>query len=76
MEKAVLDMAVDYPAYGQLRVSSELKKNGVLVLPGEIRSVWLRNDLVSSEAPCGLEDKDRTRWYSTHRNPIESFRKT
>ena len=38
-------MAVDYPAYGQLRVSNELKKNGILVSPGGVRSIWLRNDL-------------------------------
>ncbi len=45
MEKAVVDMAVEYPAYGQLRVSNELKKTGVLVSPGGVRSIWLRNDL-------------------------------
>lgn len=45
IEKAVIEMAVEYPAYGQLRVSNELKKEGVLISPGGVRSVWLRNDL-------------------------------
>ena len=45
VENAVLDMAIEYPAYGQLRVSNELKKKGVLVSPGGVRSIWLRNDL-------------------------------
>ena len=45
VEKAVLDMAIEYPAYGQLRVSNELKKLGMLVSPGGVRSIWLRNDL-------------------------------
>jgi len=45
VENAVVDMAVEYPAYGQLRVSNELKKSGVLVSPGGVRSIWLRNDL-------------------------------
>ncbi|XVN40411.1 MAG: IS481 family transposase [Rickettsia hoogstraalii] len=45
IEKAVMDMAIEYPAYGQLRVSNELKKTGVLVSPGGVRSIWLRNDL-------------------------------
>jgi len=45
VEMAVLDMAIEYPAYGQLRVSNELKRNGVLVSPGGVRSIWLRNDL-------------------------------
>ena len=45
IEKAVVEMAISYPAYGQLRVSNELKKQGVLVSPGGVRSIWLRNDL-------------------------------
>jgi transposase InsO family protein len=44
IEKAVCDMAVEYPAYGQLRVSNELKKLGMLISPGGVRSIWLRND--------------------------------
>ena len=45
IEQAVLAFAIDKPAYGQLRVSNELKKQGVFVSPGGVRSVWLRHDL-------------------------------
>lgn len=45
IEQAVVAMAVDLPAYGQLRVSNELKKRGLFVSPGGVRSVWLRHDL-------------------------------
>ena len=45
VEKAVLDMAIEYLAYGQLRVSNELKRNGIMVSPRVVRSIWLRNDL-------------------------------
>jgi hypothetical protein len=45
IEKAVVDMATEYPAYGQLRVSNKLKKQGILVSSGGVRSIWLRNDL-------------------------------
>lgn len=38
-------MAIEYPAYGQLRVSNELKKVGILVSLGGVRSIWLRNEL-------------------------------
>lgn len=45
IEKAVVDMAIDNPALGQLRVSNELKRQGVLISPGGVRSIWLRHDL-------------------------------
>lgn len=44
-EKNVVEFAVEQPAYGQVRVSNELKKKGVLISPGGVRSVWLRHDL-------------------------------
>lgn len=45
VEAAVLAFAFEQPAYGQMRVSNELKKQGVFISPGGVRSVWLRNDL-------------------------------
>jgi transposase InsO family protein len=45
VEKAVVDMAIEQPAYGQLRASNELKKQGIVLSPGGVRSVWMRNDL-------------------------------
>lgn len=45
IEARIVEFAIDQPAYGQLRVSNELKKEGILISPGGVRSVWLRNDL-------------------------------
>lgn len=45
VEQAVLKMAFELPAYGQVRVSNELKKQGILLSPGGVRSIWLRHDL-------------------------------
>jgi len=45
IEDAVLKMAIEKPAYGQLRVSNELKKEGMFISPGGVRSVWMRHDL-------------------------------
>jgi len=45
IEKAILILAIDKPALGQVRVSNELKKQGLFVSPGGVRSVWLRHDL-------------------------------
>lgn len=45
VEQAVVEMAIDKPAFGQVRVSNELKQQGVFISPGGVRSVWLRHDL-------------------------------
>ena len=45
VEKAVVDFAIEKPAYGQLRTSNELKKKGIFVSPGGVRSICLRHDL-------------------------------
>src|SRR5688572_22737088 len=41
IEAAVVALATDNPALGQVRVSNELKKRGVFVSPGGVRSIWL-----------------------------------
>jgi transposase InsO family protein len=47
IEQAVCAMAIEQPAFGQLRASNELKLRGILVSPAGVRSIWLRNDLES-----------------------------
>jgi len=47
IEEAVVKFATDKPAYGQQRVSNELKKQGKFVSPGGVRSIWLRHGLES-----------------------------
>jgi len=45
VEEAVVQMAFDYPAYGQQRACNELRKKGIFISAGGIRSVWLRHNL-------------------------------
>ncbi len=46
-EQAVIASALEYPAYGQVRTSNELRKRGVFVSPSGVRSIWLRHDLAN-----------------------------
>ena len=45
IEEAAVQLAYDKPAWGQVRVSNELRKNSMFISPGGVRSVWLRHDL-------------------------------
>lgn len=45
IEEAVIRFAYEKPAYGQLRASNELRKQGILVSAGGIRSIWLRYNI-------------------------------
>lgn len=45
VEKAVVDLAVENPALGQLRASQELLQRGIVVSSGGVRSIWLRHEL-------------------------------
>ena len=44
-EQAVVSMATEQPAFGQVRACNELRKRGIFVSPGGIRSIWLRHGL-------------------------------
>ena len=44
-EQAVVDFAIQYPAYGQHRTSNELRQIGIFVSGSGVRSIWLRHNL-------------------------------
>ena len=45
VEERVVALAVEQPAWGQVRVSNELAKEGVRISPCGVRCVWVRHDL-------------------------------
>ena len=40
-------LAIDQPAWGQVRVSEALKRRGLSISPAGVRCVWQRHDLTS-----------------------------
>ncbi len=47
IEAAVVALAIEQPAWGQLRVSNELLRRGLTISPFGVRSVWRRHDLAT-----------------------------
>jgi len=45
VERAVIELAIENPALGQLRASQELLQRGIVVSSSGVRSIWLRNEL-------------------------------
>ena len=58
IEDAVVKKTYDYPAYGQVRIANELKKEGILLSSGGIRSIWQRHNLETfKKRLVALEEK-------------------
>jgi transposase len=47
IEQAAVDLAIEQPAWGQVRVSEMLKRRGLSISPAGVRCVWQRHDLTS-----------------------------
>ena len=45
IEQAVVALAIEQPAWGQIRIAEALKRQGHSISPAGVRSVWLRHDL-------------------------------
>lgn len=76
IEEAVLAFAIEKPAYGQMRVSNELKKQGIFISPGGVRSIWLRNDIETFKKRLkALEAKVAQESYILTEDQLKAFEK-
>lgn len=58
IEQAVVKFALDFPAFGQVRVSNELRKQGIFVSSGGVRSIWLRHNLANLKQRLAALEKE------------------
>jgi len=45
VEAAVVELSLEQPAWGQVRVSNELKRRALSISPAGVRCVWIRHEL-------------------------------
>lgn len=45
IEALILDLSLDQPAFGQVRIANEVRKRGHSISPAGVRGVWQRHDL-------------------------------
>jgi transposase InsO family protein len=64
IEQRILDYSLEFPTHGQTRVSNELKRKGVVLSPGGVRSIWLRHELEKK----GLRLKRLEKWAAENTN--------
>lgn len=61
IEQAVVDLAFQQPAFGQIRVCKELRGRNLKVSPGGVRSIWLRHGLETFEKRMKSREASLTR---------------
>lgn len=57
IELEVRKIAIEFPAFGQVRASNELRRKGIFVSPSGVRSIWLRHNLSCLKDRLSLLEK-------------------
>jgi transposase InsO family protein len=76
MESAIVELAIKYPAFGQVRVAAKLAERGIKLSPSGVRSVWQRHDLETMKKRLkALEEKVAKDGYVLTESQIEALEK-
>jgi transposase InsO family protein len=47
VKEKIIALSLKHPAWGQVRLSDQLRLEGILVSPGTVRNIWIKEDLVT-----------------------------
>lgn len=76
IETAVVEQAIEKPAWGQVRSSNELRKQGISISPGGIRSVLVRYNLENMKKRlAALEEKVAKEGYVLSETQLQALEK-
>jgi hypothetical protein len=45
VEAIILELSLEQPAFGQIRIANEVRRRGHALSPAGVRGVWQRNDM-------------------------------
>jgi transposase InsO family protein len=47
VKEKIIALSLKHPAWGQVRLSDQLRLEGIFVSPGTVRNIWIKEDLVT-----------------------------